>query len=242
MAAKALKCNECTKEFTSVTLAQFHATKTGHQDFSESNEVRPELSAEEKTLKLEELRHILAEKKIKDKAAENARNLELEIQRRKSGVATQEARRELKEKEIAKAAEQLKREKMEDKLRLQRIRAEIEAERRERKNLADQKLSSESTVPESIESTTTQTLAARNGDIRIQIKYPGGTFKTVLKDEDNLSALVDKLATEACLTLDDASCLVVPFPRRVIKICDCLQSTLIHLGLSPSASLNLESL
>ncbi|KAJ2890459.1 hypothetical protein IWW38_004116, partial [Coemansia aciculifera] len=36
--AQSLVCNECNKQFKNADLAQYHATKTGHSDFSESTE------------------------------------------------------------------------------------------------------------------------------------------------------------------------------------------------------------
>ena len=45
------------------SLAEFHATKTGHVDFSESTEEIAPLTEEEKKAKLEELRRKLAEKR-----------------------------------------------------------------------------------------------------------------------------------------------------------------------------------
>ena len=47
----------------SCTIAQFHAEKTGHVDFSESTEEIAPLTEEEKKAKLEELRRKLAEKR-----------------------------------------------------------------------------------------------------------------------------------------------------------------------------------
>lgn len=44
-------------------IAEFHATKTGHVDFSESTEEIAPLTEEEKKAKLEELRRKLAEKR-----------------------------------------------------------------------------------------------------------------------------------------------------------------------------------
>ena len=41
--AKSLRCDECGKLFRSSDLAQFHATKTGHANFSQSSEeVKPQ--------------------------------------------------------------------------------------------------------------------------------------------------------------------------------------------------------
>lgn len=61
--AKSLVCGECGRKLRSHAQAEFHATKTGHVDFSESTEEIAPLTEEEKKAKLEELRRKLAEKR-----------------------------------------------------------------------------------------------------------------------------------------------------------------------------------
>lgn len=61
--ARSLVCNECGKKFRSQTQAEFHASKTQHVDFAESQEEIAPLTEEEKKAKLEDLRLKLAEKR-----------------------------------------------------------------------------------------------------------------------------------------------------------------------------------
>ena len=61
--AKSLVCGECGRKLRSHAQAEFHATKTGHVDFSESTEEIAPLTEEEKKAKLEELRRKLADKR-----------------------------------------------------------------------------------------------------------------------------------------------------------------------------------
>ena len=61
--AKSLVCGECGRKLRSHAQAEFHATKTGHIDFSESTEEIAPLTEDEKKVKLEELRKKLAEKR-----------------------------------------------------------------------------------------------------------------------------------------------------------------------------------
>ena len=61
--AKSLVCGDCGRRLRSHAQAEFHATKTGHVDFSESTEEIAPLTEEEKKAKLEELRRKLAEKR-----------------------------------------------------------------------------------------------------------------------------------------------------------------------------------
>lgn len=68
--AKSLVCDDCGKQFRSSDLAQFHATKTGHANFSQSAaEVKP-MTEEEKAAQLEKAKILLAEKREKDKQRE----------------------------------------------------------------------------------------------------------------------------------------------------------------------------
>ena len=61
--AQSLVCNVCGRQLRSHAQAEFHASKTGHVDFSESTEVLKPLTEEEKKAKLEELRRKAAEKR-----------------------------------------------------------------------------------------------------------------------------------------------------------------------------------
>lgn len=60
---RSLACNECGKKFRSQAQAEFHASKSGHVDFSESTEEIAPLTEEEKKARLEELRQKLAAKR-----------------------------------------------------------------------------------------------------------------------------------------------------------------------------------
>lgn len=60
---RSLACNECGKKFRSQAQAEFHASKSGHVDFSESTEEIAPLTEEEKKARLEELRQRLAAKR-----------------------------------------------------------------------------------------------------------------------------------------------------------------------------------
>lgn len=240
---KALRCNECDKLFSSVALAQLHATKTGHQDFDEAPERIPELTPEQKAAKLAELREKLAEKRKRDemRAAEEKR--EAELLRRKSGHAAAEARRELKEREMIKAAEQLRQDREDEKKIRARIRAEMEEERRMRKAAAEK-----AQRPNAQEGETQA--SARQGEpiklvsqdaeaVRIQVKLPGGgVLKAVFRSEDRLSVLCDKIAEQ--MPVGDAARLTIPFPRTIINVAEQRDKTLMELGLCPSASLVLE--
>lgn len=68
--AKSLVCNDCGKRFKSTAQAEWHASKTEHQDFEESTEEIKPLTEEEKKARLEELRAKMTEKKATQAAKE----------------------------------------------------------------------------------------------------------------------------------------------------------------------------
>ena len=61
--ARSMVCNDCGKKFRGMAQAQFHAEKTGHDDFAESAEELAPLTEEEKKERLAELKEKLAEKR-----------------------------------------------------------------------------------------------------------------------------------------------------------------------------------
>lgn len=61
--AKSLECEECGKRFRSEVQAEFHASKSGHDQFKESTEEIKPLTEEEKKARLQELREQLKAKR-----------------------------------------------------------------------------------------------------------------------------------------------------------------------------------
>lgn len=62
-AARSLRCDDCGKLFRNAAEAEFHATKTQHENFSQSTEEIAPLTEEEKKAKLEALKEKLAAKR-----------------------------------------------------------------------------------------------------------------------------------------------------------------------------------
>jgi DNA repair exonuclease SbcCD ATPase subunit len=60
---RSLVCNDCGKKFRGQSQAEFHASKSGHVDFSESTEEIAPLTEDQKKAKLAELREKLAAKR-----------------------------------------------------------------------------------------------------------------------------------------------------------------------------------
>lgn len=136
--AQSLVCNECGKRFRNSNTATFHATKSGHTDFSESTEAIAALTEEQKKERLAELREQLKAKKVaqSEKDKEDAKRNE-QI-RQKSTRETQDLREELKKKEQIKEAAKKRQEKLDDIEAKRRIKAKIEADKAERKRKADE--------------------------------------------------------------------------------------------------------
>ncbi|KAG7213323.1 hypothetical protein KM043_002621 [Ampulex compressa] len=135
--AKSMKCNVCKKLFNSNLEVEFHATKSGHDSFSESMEEKKPLSEEEKKEQLRLLTEKLKQKSKEREEQEKRDALEREKNRIRSGKEMAEARRKLEELEMKKLLEERKREKEEERLARQRVKAQIEADKAARRAKAE---------------------------------------------------------------------------------------------------------
>ena len=135
--ARSLVCNECGKKFRGTAEAEYHASKTEHQDFSESTEEIKPLTAEEKTAKLAELRERMAAKKAvqSDKDKQDAKRNE-QISRKKT-KESEDIKEQLRVKEQIKEAEQKRKEKQGDIDAKKKIQAQIAADKEERRLKAE---------------------------------------------------------------------------------------------------------
>ncbi|KAH9973387.1 hypothetical protein BJV74DRAFT_197510 [Russula compacta] len=136
--AQSIKCSECGKIFKNTALANFHAEKSGHDQFEESTEEIKPLTEEEKKQKLADLREKMASKRA-TKAAEEAKEAKAnELIRRKAGKEAAHIKEDLKNKQILKDLEAKRREKEDEKRARAAIKAQIEADRQERAQKAAQ--------------------------------------------------------------------------------------------------------
>lgn len=131
--AKSLKCNDCDRLFKTQEEVEFHAAKTGHSNFSESTEEKKPLTEEEKKEQLAKLEEKLKKKRLEREEKEALEALEREKHRIKSGKDMSEARRKMEEMEMKKIVDQRKREKLDEKLARDRVKAQIEADKAARK-------------------------------------------------------------------------------------------------------------
>ncbi|KAG8714863.1 hypothetical protein FRC11_006779, partial [Ceratobasidium sp. 423] len=130
--AQSIKCSQCGKIFRDTALANFHAEKSGHDQFEESTEEIKPLTEEEKKQKLDELRQRMQEKKAA-KAVEEAKEARAnELIRRKGGQDMGTIKEELQLKEAEKEARQRKQDKIDDAKAKAAVRAQIEADKKAR--------------------------------------------------------------------------------------------------------------
>ncbi|KAF9466174.1 ubiquitin-related domain-containing protein [Collybia nuda] len=249
--AKSIKCSECGKIFRNTALANFHAEKSGHDQFEESTEEIKPLTEEEKKQKLEELREKMAEKRAK-KAVEEAKEAKInENIRRKAGKEMGKIKEDLKVKQALKEAEEKKREKIEDAKAKAAIKAQIEADKKARnekfareKAIRDgQPIPGEgiaaATAPAPTAASTSSGVAGKDfKETRLQIRLSTGgqPYTTSLPSDASLREVAEFLAGQT-LSIDvDTVSLAQHFPRKVFTQADFSKS-LKDLGLTPSAVL-----
>uniref|UniRef100_A0A8R1I9U8 UBX domain-containing protein n=1 Tax=Caenorhabditis japonica TaxID=281687 RepID=A0A8R1I9U8_CAEJA len=127
------KCDDCGKILANDDAVMFHASKTKHENFSESTEGVKPLTAEEKAAKVIEIREkikVHQEKKSKIEA-EEAR--EKERKRRDDGKAMIALKEAARDRDIREAAQQRRREKSEDEIARQRVLEQIRLDKEARK-------------------------------------------------------------------------------------------------------------
>ncbi|KAE8210708.1 hypothetical protein CF327_g5451 [Tilletia walkeri] len=251
--AKSIKCSECGKIFKNSALAQYHAEKSGHTDFEESTEEIKPLTEEEKKAKLEELRVKMAEKRATKSKAEVEEAKANELIRRKAGKDVEQAREDLKKKEAIKEAEAKKREKQMEADARARVKAQIEADKRERadraareKQLRESGGSIQATpaAPGAVASPLAALRAgggAGGNEARLRVRAPGGVmWMGTLPADSKLSEVLAKMEQEGKLAGSPAGVgsvrLSNTFPRKQYTDAD-LGKTLSELGLVPNAGL-----
>ncbi|KIJ34832.1 hypothetical protein M422DRAFT_34931 [Sphaerobolus stellatus SS14] len=245
---KSIKCSICGKIFRNTAFANYHAEKSGHDQFEESTEELKPLTEEEKKEKIAELRAKAAAKKAKSEAEENKKN---EAIRRKHGKDLGAIREDLKVKEAMKEAEQRRKEKIEDAKARAAIKAKIEADKRERaERTAREKALREGKQPPQSQNTGPSNLgpaaaaAATAGaskdyaQTRLQIRLASGgqPYITTLSSDAPLREVAEYLAGQTLAVDVETVTFAQHFPRKQFTQAD-FSKTLRELGLTPSAVL-----
>lgn len=238
--AKSFKCEECSKLFKSQLEIEYHATKSGHSQFSESTEEKKPLTDEEKQKQLQLLEQKLKEKKKEREEKETSEALEREKNRIRSGKEIIATRKKLEDEELKKAIEVRKREKEEDKLARQRVIAQIEADKLARKAKAKggapEGNAAPSTPPSTDSAPVSKTPSKDYSQTKLQIRLTDGTsLVQSFGVKEQLAAV--RLYVE--MNRKDGQhpfMMMTSFPRKVFGEED-LEKPLDVLGLVPSAVL-----
>ncbi|XP_029035993.1 UBX domain-containing protein 1 [Osmia bicornis bicornis] len=230
--AKSMKCDICGKLFKSNLEVEFHASKSGHDRFSESTEEKKPLSDEEKREQLRILTEKLKQKNKEREEQEKKDAQEREKNRIRSGKEMAEARRKLEELEMKKLLEERKREKEEEKLARQRVREQIEADKAARRAKAN--VEQVPKEPPSVPSSSTTHHRKEYNETKLQIRLTNGqTLTQSFGSKEQLSAVrlfIEINRTDAPGPFN----LMTNFPKKIFTE-DDYDTPLDVLGLVPSA-------
>jgi len=249
-AAKSIKCSQCGKVFRDTALANFHAEKSGHDQFEESTEEIKPLTEEEKKQKLEELRVRMQEKRAA-KTAEEAKEAKAnELIRRKGGQDMDDIKEQLRLKEAEKEARQRKQDKIDEAKAKAAIRAQIEADKKTRA----EKAAKEKALREGREyqqpdiagvgGSTTASAAApgakssesKNTRLQIRLASGGAPLTTTMNSDSTLHEVALFVESQNPALSSQTVTFSTTFPRKVFTRSDFTR-TLKELDLVPSAVL-----
>jgi len=248
--AKSIKCSQCGKTFKNTALANFHAEKSGHDQFGESTEEIKPLTEEEKAARLADLKAKLAEKRARKSQVEIEEAKANEAIRRKSGKDVNKLRDEMKAKEAIKAAEQARKDKLEDAKAKAAIKAQIEADKAERKARAEREKAirtgqpipgasaSPAPAPVAAPAASSGTSSKDYKEARLQIRLPSGgpPHITTLPSESTLQDVARFLASQTPSVDPETVKFSTTYPKKDFPRSD-FTKTLKELGLVPSAVL-----
>ncbi|PVF93923.1 hypothetical protein CPB86DRAFT_789590 [Serendipita vermifera] len=244
--AKSIKCSECGKVFRNTAMAEFHAEKSGHDQFEESTEEIKPLTEEEKKQKLAELKEKIAAKRAAKSTVEAEERKANEALRRKAGKDATQIRQEMQVKEAMKEAEQRKQDKIADTKTRAEIKAQIEADKKARaEKAAREKALREGQAPLPTASTSATPAAAAAPSVkkeytetRLQLRLSaGGAPLTVtMPTENTLRDVAEYVASQSLAYSVETMSFSTNFPRKQYSQGEWSQ-TLKELGLTPSAVL-----
>ncbi|WVR06777.1 hypothetical protein IAU60_003812 [Kwoniella sp. DSM 27419] len=247
MVAKSIKCSECGKIFKSEATASFHAGRSGHDQFEESTEEVKPLTEEEKKAKLAELRQKLAEKRANQAKEDAVSNKANEALRRKAGQDQSKIKEDMQAKEMQKEADRKRREKLEDQKARAAIKAQIEADKRERaekaareKALRDggEAAQAAAAVPATVAKPAASVSSSQNPQTRLQVRLSAGgqPLTKTFPSDNTLIDVAEWVASESLSYNVDTVTFATTFPRKTYSR-DEMKKTLKENGLTPSAVL-----
>jgi hypothetical protein len=243
--AKSLVCDECGKKFRSVAQAEFHGTKSGHENFSESTEEIAPLTEEEKKQKLEDLKNKLAAKRAAQAEQDKEDRKRNEQIRMKSTKESQDIKEQLQNKERIKEAQAKRAEKKADDEARKRVLAKLEADKQERKRKAEIEKAqragqapppapAQAPMPTSSGPTTSKPASAYT-EARLALQTPTGRVTKTFPVETTLFEVAHALEQDGL----EVNSFTTTFPKKTYDKTD-FGMTLKEAGLVPSAALILK--
>lgn len=237
--AKSLVCDDCGKKFRSVAQAEFHASKTDHENFSESTEEIKPLTEEEKKAKLEELRLKLAEKRAGLSEQDKLDKKKNEEIRKKATKESHDIKEQLQNQERIKEAAAKRKEKKDDELARQKILRQIEADKAERKRKAELEKAQRAggaayaqPEPEPAAPAAPKTTADYK-EARLSLRTPDGVKTMSFPVETTLFEVAHALGQQIS---KEVQTFTTTFPRKVYDSSD-FGMTLKEAGMVPSVAL-----
>ncbi|CAG9760508.1 unnamed protein product [Ceutorhynchus assimilis] len=236
--ARSVICDDCGKVFKTTEEVEFHAEKSGHENFTESTDEKKQLTEEEKKEQLALIEAKLRQRRLEREAREKEEALEKERMRIRSGKEILEAKKKHDELEMKKIIQQRKKEKEDERSARQRVREQILADKLARKvKFGDgpapinEPVAVQPDIPDSaIEKKPSQNYS----EVKLQIRLSDG--KTLVQSfgiKEPLSAV--RLFVEMNY-MDGPFNLMNSFPRKVFTSED-YEKPLEALGLAPTATL-----
>jgi hypothetical protein len=239
--ARSMVCNDCGKKFRGMSQAQFHAEKSGHDDFAESAEELAPLTEEEKAARLQELREKLAAKRAgqaeEDKIAQR-RNEEI---RKKHTRESDDVKEELRKQEQIKEAKAKRQEKIDDAAAKQRIKDKIAADKLARKQKADEEKAMRAN-PDAynpgaanapVAAAAPAKVSANHSEARLRLQTSSGNVMKTFPAETTLFEVAHAITEENGV---QATSFTQNFPKKSWESTD-FGMTLKEAGLVPSAAL-----
>ena len=240
--ARSMVCNDCGKKFRGMSQAQFHAEKSGHDDFAESAEELAPLTEEEKVAKLAAMRAKLAEKRAgqaeEDKIAQR-RNEEI---RKKHTRESDDVKEELRKQEQIKEAKAKRQEKLDDAAAKQRIKDKIAADKLARKQKADEEKAMRAnpdaynpgaaTAPAAAAAAPAK-VSVNHAEARLRLQTSSGNVMKTFPAETTLFEVAHAITEENGV---QATSFTQNFPKKSWESTD-FGMTLKEAGLVPSAAL-----
>lgn len=243
---RSMVCNDCGKKFRGMSQAQFHAEKSGHDDFAESTEELAPLTEEQKKAKLEEMRAALSEKRKGQQAEDKVANKRNEEIRRKATKDASDAKEELQRKERVKEAQKKKKEKEDDVAAKRRVKEKIEADKearrkkteeekaiREGKSGMDPQGTGAGSASGGGAAAAPKAATVNHSQARLRLQVPDRNITKSFPAETSLFEVAHAITHEAGV---DVESFTLTFPKRTFDQSD-FGMTLKEAGLVPSAVL-----